>query len=134
MTDVLLTPDGDIYRSTRLATGIDLVKQRLQIRLNTFRGEWILDFAQGIPYFEIGETLPFAVGEVRDLFIREISTTEGVASLSSVSATYDNPTQTFRLTANVAIEVPGTDPVTGQLDITLPNRDAARVKIYPGGL
>jgi len=30
----------------------DLVKQSLQIKLSTFQGEWFLDLAAGVPYFQ----------------------------------------------------------------------------------
>ena len=53
--DLLLDSDGDLDitgGNLSLTSGIDAVRQRLELSLKFFRGEWFLDRRVGIPYFE----------------------------------------------------------------------------------
>jgi hypothetical protein len=51
--DVLLTSGDDFpHYVGELITGDTLIVQRAKIRLRTFRGEWILDEAAGLPFVE----------------------------------------------------------------------------------
>lgn len=58
MTDIYLNPSTDdidiqngLIRLT--STVAEATRQRLQISLNTYRGEWFLDISIGIPYFQM---------------------------------------------------------------------------------
>lgn len=48
----LLTPDGDLPPAARPITGLDLVLQRVRLRLSTHRGDYTLDREAGQPYLE----------------------------------------------------------------------------------
>ena len=50
--DILLDADGDLPITTQHVRGWLVVVQRVQFRLSTFKGEWILDTAAGLPYLE----------------------------------------------------------------------------------
>jgi hypothetical protein len=47
-TDDLALLDGDLV----LADGLDAIAQDLRSRLRLFQGEWILDTAAGVPYYQ----------------------------------------------------------------------------------
>lgn len=44
--------DGDLPHLTGPVRGDDLTMQRARVRLRTFRGEWVLDAAAGLPYLD----------------------------------------------------------------------------------
>ena len=56
MSDIKLDEStGDLELDTgdlQLTTGADAVRQHLQQRLRTFRGEWFLDLSTGVPYYQ----------------------------------------------------------------------------------
>jgi len=80
-----------------LTSGIDSIRQHLQIRFQFFRGEWSLDLRLGVPWFE--EVLRKApdLQVVRSLLRDVILTTPGVISLSSFLLDYDAPTRALSL-------------------------------------
>ena len=51
MTDVQLI-DGDLPARTRHIEGPEAIVQRVQIRLNTWRGEWFADQRRGQPWLD----------------------------------------------------------------------------------
>lgn len=60
MAGFMLNDDGDIGvdnngKMLLLSTYKELVKQRLNIKLKTFKGEWWLDTTFGIPYRDTGD-------------------------------------------------------------------------------
>lgn len=61
---------------------VDVVAQRLRIRLLTFREEWFLDTGYGIPYFQriLGHKISKA--DVDLIFQREILAENGVKELT----------------------------------------------------
>lgn len=90
MKDVKLTPEGDIYPQTVYVEGVDYILQRVQIRLNTHLGEWILDTRQGLPWRRWLNTKPAPVDQVRDFVRREIEKTAGVTRVVDLTAEADN--------------------------------------------
>lgn len=82
-----------------MITGRDLVAQRLRLRFQQFRGEWILDQQTGVPYVEwAGQKLHKQV--VGALLRNEAETCPGVKQVLSITVT---GTSSRRCT--VAIEV-----------------------------
>jgi len=84
--DIALNAGGDIPREPYHATGIKLVRQRIENRLLTHRGEWILDSRQGIPYVEWFQTRPIPLDAISDAIRFEIETTPGVTSIVNFDA------------------------------------------------
>lgn len=87
--DVALTDDGDIYPQTRYVEGIELVLQRIRIRLNTHLGEYLLDTREGMPYRRWLQTKPAPVNQVRDYVRREIEDTPGVRRVRNLEASLE---------------------------------------------
>lgn len=111
--DVKLGPDGDIFPTRQIVTGEDLVLQRMEIRFRTFAGEYLLDTAQGLPYLEWVQTFPVPLDQIRDAFANEIATCPGVASLDSISATFNDATERVTIDAQATLEA------GAEVDITI---------------
>lgn len=97
MTDILLDNSGDIDLSVRgsprLARQLDLVKQRIAIRLKFWKAEWPFDVTRGFPYlqnvFVAGPNLQLIRSKLRDY----IAATPGVKSVLEVTLEIDRMTR-----------------------------------------
>lgn len=69
---------------------VDVVAQRLRIRLLTFREEWFLDTGYGVPYFQriLGHKIKKSAVDL--IFQREILTENGVKELTFFESTFEN--------------------------------------------
>ena len=102
--DVKLDANGDIYESTQVVTGDELIAQRIRIRLQTHLGEWLLDTSQGMPYIDWADTLPLPVTEVRQKILDELTTTPGVLTVTSLVVDVDNVLGCLSATASVLLD------------------------------
>ncbi len=104
-TDVLLdSTTGDLPDFCRLATGPEVIRQKVQIRLNTAQGDWFLDASQGIPYHTWLSTKPFQPEVVSAALRNEVATTTGVITVTSWNYTWDVTTRLFTATGMVQIQ------------------------------
>ena len=69
---------------------VDIVAQRLRIRLLTFREEWFLDIGYGIPYFQRILGHKTKKSDVDLIFQREILLENGVKELTFFESTFEN--------------------------------------------
>lgn len=97
MTTFLQDNTGDLVISSgkmALVTGGQETAQKLYNRFRLFLGEWFLDERQGIPYFAriFGVKSP-DMTVITQFFSNIITTTPGVASLTSIQATFNNATR-----------------------------------------
>lgn len=107
MSDILLNEDGDIDITNGVISLIDTeqeyTKQRLAIKLRTYRGEWYLDTSEGIPYFQtIFRKSQDPKGTADTIFKTVINADEGVVSLDSFESSLSSSgvyTMTFTITA-----------------------------------
>ena len=68
---------------------VDVVAQRLHIRLLTFREEWFLDTEYGVPYWSIlGHKIKKSAVDL--IFQREILAENGVKELTFFESTFEN--------------------------------------------
>ena len=75
--DLELTEQGQLV----LVTGQEEIRQHSAQRLRTFRSEWFLDTALGIPYFDEIFEKGQNVNDIDAIFISEILGTPGVIRL-----------------------------------------------------
>jgi hypothetical protein len=68
-----------------LTSGIDAIRQHLQMRLSTFRGEWFLDPTVGVPYFDDVFKKNPDLTILNAVFTKAILDTPGVLSLTTLS-------------------------------------------------
>lgn len=69
---------------------VDVVAQRLRIRLLTFREEWFLDTGYGVPYFQRILGHKIKKSDVDLIFQREILAENGVKELTFFESTFEN--------------------------------------------
>lgn len=92
--DLMLGADGDLLIPTngqpRLTSGTaQAAAQRLRVRLLMFLGEWFLDTASGLPYFqEIFVTVPDD-GVLRTLFRNQIAADSYVVAVPTCNVRID---------------------------------------------
>lgn len=122
--DVLLDATGDIPEFTRHVRGLEIIGQRVRLRLATFLGEWFLDESKGLDYLTWMATKPFPEDQVGALIVAEINATPGVVKVSEYSTTYDPAAQTFGLTAYALTEA-------GLLEVSVPPFGGGPGNQYP---
>ena len=68
---------------------VDVVAQRLRIRLLTWRPEWFLDTSYGVPYWDfLGKKVKKSAVDL--IFQREILLENGVKELTFFESTFEN--------------------------------------------
>lgn len=94
MSDIYLDPttgDIDLVGNTPIliTDSATLIRQRLQIRLNTFLDEWFYNASVGLPYYTEILTQRYDKFLVESVIRREILDTQGVLELTSFSSTFN---------------------------------------------
>lgn len=84
-----------------LVTGITALRDRIFTNLRTFQGEWFLDPALGVPYFEQVFGKQVNVGALYTIFSGAIRRTRGVAALNRLEFDLNNSTRQLNIQFNV---------------------------------
>ena len=106
-TDPLSSSYGDLtWRNGHLTPSyttqsrVDVVAQRLLIRLRNFEGEWFLDTSYGVPYWSIlGHKIKKSAVDL--IFQREILAENGVKELTFFESTFENRKYTLSFRVKV---------------------------------
>lgn len=93
--------NGPLTREYTAQTRVDVVAQRLRIRLLTFRGEWFLDTGYGVPYFQRILGHKIKKSDVDLIFQREILAENGVKELTFFESTFENRKYTLSFRVKV---------------------------------
>ena len=81
--------NGPLTPSYTTQSRVDVVAQRLLIRLRNFEGEWFLDTSYGVPYWSIlGHKIKKSAVDL--IFQREILAENGVKELTFFESTFEN--------------------------------------------
>lgn len=126
MAGFKLNSDGDIGidgngKMLLLATKQELVKQRLQIKLKTFKGEWWLDTSFGIPYRDTGDGKAI-IGkgltkkDIDAVYISAINTDVDVNSIEYFYSEYSPIQRAY----NLSFEVKTDDELLLSIDSAIP--------------
>ncbi len=99
--DVGLNADGDLPDFCRPISGLDLIGQRIAIRLRTHLGEWLLDASKGLPFLRWMATKPPDPVAIGAVVRREIETTPGVLRVEGFVSTWTPATRTIEITGTV---------------------------------
>lgn len=111
MIDVKLDENNDVDSYTSHVTGDDLVVQRLNIRLQVFEGEYVLDQSAGVPWIEWLSEKRLDLAEIRDDLRRLILETPGVAEIRRFSLEHEQEV----LTGDVELVFESSTTVVGEL-------------------
>lgn len=123
--DIALDANGDIPKIATHVDGPRLVRQRIENRLNTHQGEWILDSREGLPYLEWAQTRPAPLEAIADAVRFELETTPGVAGLRTFDVSFSN--RTVRVDATVVLESEEDVPLA--IDVAPSATSITRVRI-----
>ncbi len=86
MTDFLLNTEGDISLEDGKISLTKNISQKVSIALKIFKGEWFLDDAIGIPYFQTILGKKISKEQIDSLFKSQILSVEGVSKIISFSS------------------------------------------------
>lgn len=104
MTDVKLDNTGDLELSNGDLVGVsgaDGVAQRLLLKLRSFRGEWFLDEAFGVPWYQDVLVRGADTAILHATFTDAISSTPGVRRLERLVLDWDKTNR--RLTVSFKV-------------------------------
>ena len=111
MAGFKLSADGDIGKDISgkmllLNTYQELVRQRLQIKLRTYKGEWWLDTDYGIPYRDTGDGKAiigkgFTQRDIDALYISAIREDKDVQSIEYFISEYDPVYRDYKVSFEV---------------------------------
>lgn len=71
------------------------IAQKVENRFRFFLGEWFLDLREGIPYFTEVLIKGPDVRVIRQLFLKVVTSTPGMADVTSFNMSYDPSTRTL---------------------------------------
>lgn len=98
---------GDLRFPPVIIFGGEAVAQRVRVRFKWFLGEWFLDQRLGVPYFQdilIKNPDPILISFI---FKKVLTTTPGVASVSTFNATLDAATRTLTVSFEATLDSGG---------------------------
>jgi hypothetical protein len=100
--DAALGADGDLPEVSRFVTGLELIQQRIRLRLQRGTGEWFLDpLGVGLPLIDWRSQKP---PDVRGIVARvqtEIREVPGVVGTANWSGVHDAAARRLTLTGDV---------------------------------
>jgi len=107
----------------RFVSGIDLVAQRVRLRLATHKGEILRDASVGLPWVEWLSTKPVPLASVRSGVRRQVALVAGVTSVTNVQASASGGTLSVSLDVTsdegtVSIQASITDEGTRTMSFT----------------
>ncbi len=71
------------------------VAQRVENRFRFFLGEWFLDLREGIPYFQVILVKGPDVKVIRQIFLKVVTETPGMADVLDFDMQFDSATRTL---------------------------------------
>lgn len=107
MTAFALDGNHDVFLrggQIALAEGPDFVVQAIRTRLLLYRGEWWLDTASGVPWFQEILKAPANIPRTESTLRRTILETPGVTGLTLFDLTFDRARRDLRVTFEVQTE------------------------------
>lgn len=97
-TRELIMVAGDLV----LTRDLDAIRQDIDKRLRTFRGEWFLDESEGVPYFESVLVKSPDLSAIQSVFRRELLAVDGVDKVNSLlSLDFNRATRKLSVTWSV---------------------------------
>lgn len=100
--DALLDQDGDLPVISRVVTGLELIQQRIRLRLRRGTGEWFLDpNGTGLPLIEWTQQKPPRIPEILTRIQAEIRAVPGVVGTANFAGVHDTAARRLTITGDV---------------------------------
>ncbi len=100
--DIGLDPDtGDLPTISSLISGIDLVAQRVRIRLGLIKGDSVRDKSLGLPWVDWMSTKPVRLRDIETQTRLAVESVPGVVRTENWTATHDPQTRSVTLSGQV---------------------------------
>ncbi len=115
MPDLRLTSTLDIATPASFVDGVELIEQRIRVRLSTFRGEYPLDTSAGLDLVGFLQTMPPDVGLVAAVVAREVLAVDGVGSTEITSSKFNRTTQEIEIKVDAFIDTEA-EPVVVEVE------------------
>lgn len=105
--DAYIDPDtGDLPAIPRLCTGVELVQQRIRVRLQRGTGEWFLDPNNvGLPLLDWRQQKPLDAAGIARRVEQEIGRIPGVVRTSDFSGSFDAAARRITVTGQVYVDL-----------------------------
>ncbi len=71
------------------------IAQKVENRFRFFLGEWFLDLREGVPYLQDILIKGPSIGVIRQLFLKVVTSTPGMADVVDFDMQYDAPSRTL---------------------------------------
>lgn len=125
--DTYLDPiTGDLPEVSRFCTGIELIEQRIRLRLHRGTGEWFLDpNGTGLPLLEWRQMKPPDVQAIVGRLQQELRAIPGVTATRGWTGTHDHAARRLTVSGDVVVA----DGQVTALVVTAPT-DVARNAFY----
>jgi hypothetical protein len=116
--DLAFADDGDLAVTSDLSltAGLQAVEQGIRLRVEAIKGEWFLNLAFGVPYFEDILGQKFDQNKVHAAFRNAIMSAPGVLSVLELSASFSYSTRVLLVTWRVNTQFGDT---TGQQQLEI---------------
>jgi len=102
---------GDLPQVSRLTSGVELIEQRIRLRLQRGLDEWFLDPTAGLPLIAWREQKPPDLAQIVALTQREIRAVPGVTTTVDFVAVHDNATRAVTVTGTALYDTEGASTV-----------------------
>ncbi len=83
------------------STGLEGIRQAINIKLLTFLGEWFLDLTKGVPFFELVLVKAPNFPAIKAELSTQILAVSGVRSITSLVLTFNKSTRNLSITWGV---------------------------------
>lgn len=123
---------GDLPRVPTLITGLDLILQRIRLRLNRGQGEWFLDLDAGLPLLAWRTQKPPNLPSISSTIQAEIDSIPGVQRTQNFTATFNDVTRQLTVSGEVVTDAGEVTRVTVLSSRTEPT-NAAFFHLLLGG-
>lgn len=122
MATLLLNANGDLDITTgKVVVTTDVqteYRQKVQARLQSFKGEWTYDLDHGVPYFERVFIKNPQIADIKDIFRRTILSVPGGAAVQFSLFDFNYSTRMLSFTFQVTTDFSATPlDFTGSLDL-----------------
>lgn len=99
--DLDFTTHGTLYVTTDPLTEY---RQKMQARLNSFKGEWRYDLGRGMPYYERIFVKTPALNDVKEIFRTVILSVPGTKTVTFTDFAFDGTTRNLSFSFQTATD------------------------------